>query len=168
MKFYFTKDRRYVATQKDAGKDYTQIEVPTDKDGLMSYLNEQEQKLQRAIVATAQRYGAGKPAADVPEREKSDAEPPLQTPKLPVRETTVATPHVSPMTDVVEAIMDSEGALFGNILSATIERLGELRAKGWDELRKIAARHKSRSSLERGLGFRVLGAGEVREEKTDG
>ena len=43
MKLYLCQDGTYVGTQADAklrGKHFEQIEVPTDKEGLLAYLNQ--------------------------------------------------------------------------------------------------------------------------------
>lgn len=43
MRLYLCQDGSYAGTQADAklrGKNFEQIEVPTDKDGLLSYLNQ--------------------------------------------------------------------------------------------------------------------------------
>lgn len=39
MRLYITSAGRYAGTQADAGKGFTQVEVPTDKAGLLDYLN---------------------------------------------------------------------------------------------------------------------------------
>lgn len=40
MRLYITRDGSYAGTQADAGKGFQQVEVPTDKAGLLAYLNE--------------------------------------------------------------------------------------------------------------------------------
>jgi hypothetical protein len=43
MKLYLCQDGTYAGTQADAklrGKQFEQVEVPTDKEGLLSYLNQ--------------------------------------------------------------------------------------------------------------------------------
>lgn len=39
MRLYICTDGSYAGTQADAGKGWTQVEVPTDKPGLLGYLN---------------------------------------------------------------------------------------------------------------------------------
>lgn len=40
MRLYIRKDGSYAGTQADAGKGFEQVEVPTDKAGLIAYLND--------------------------------------------------------------------------------------------------------------------------------
>ena len=40
MNLYLTATGQYAGTQKDAGKGHTPVEVPTDKAGLIAYLND--------------------------------------------------------------------------------------------------------------------------------
>ena len=58
MKLYLCQDRTWAGTQADAkarGKDFDTIEVPTDKPGLLSFLNQQANAVEdlRPVVAPA-------------------------------------------------------------------------------------------------------------------
>jgi hypothetical protein len=180
VKFYLTPDGTYVGTQaecKAAGGDWRNpVEVPTDKDGLMVYLNELVLRSPKtedcgitglsneqidAVAAgsisphEAKVLAAGGGEADIrlTDEERKELEH-LRSLRVVLKD------H-----DPAEAIHDADGAQFALYLEATLCRLGELRAEGWDGLRALARNHRNgRGSLERGLGYLLLEAPEAVEQ----
>ncbi|MGN6820574.1 MAG: hypothetical protein ACTHJR_18105 [Sphingomonas sp.] len=127
-------DERFVRTETEAkksGQDWETYDIPTtSKDAMMDWLNNWHRK----PVAAPEPQEIRPPVAiSIPNNF-----PPPPTPNL----------------DVIEVILESGGEKVINILYTALERLGELRTAGYNQLRKILADDpKTRTSLERGLGY---------------
>jgi hypothetical protein len=153
LKLYLVDKKTWVGTQADikqiGGRDGAQIDVPTDKPGLLKFLNAMQSKIFALIEErdTALAGAGGPPVMMVPA--DLDVEAVAEPAKI------VSAPIVK--LNVVETIGASDGAEFANYLDAAISRLGELRATGWNSFAKLGSSDpRSRSAVERGLGCLVL------------
>jgi len=63
MRLYRTVAGTWAGTQADAGKDFEQIEVPTDKPSLLAWLNANARPEHAALIITAAPAPVSKPAA---------------------------------------------------------------------------------------------------------
>lgn len=139
--YFIPTEHRYVHRQADVprGVEAEKVDVPTDLAGLMGFLND----LRAAHMLDLEKaknmvdFSAIRPAGD-PIRldHPAPAEIPL-------------TPTPPRALDLPESIMDAPADKFGGVLSATLERLGELRKDGWDGLRPFL---KNNPAAERGIG----------------
>lgn len=146
MNLYRDENGHWTGTQADAklaavGAPWALVEVPTDKYGLLSFLNNIERELRATVPALPP--------------------PIMEVVSVPPAEVDVFKPHkIDSSADVVEEILGSKGDLFGTYLNATIDRLGELRNEGFDALavlRKQVRAYPHRAATERGLGHFLLG-----------
>jgi hypothetical protein len=148
MIFYRKPDGSWHGTQADAGKDREQIDVPTDKPGLLAFLNEHLGSRSGTLSEECIQI-----SDNVPERElvKTDEIVALN----PNNSSEVTT---NPQKFAVEdIILGSDPPEFARYLQCTLERLGELRSNGWSGLRPLVSDNaRSRTSIERGLGYLVL------------
>ena len=137
MNLYLTAAGSYVGTQADAklaGPGWSPEEVPVDKQGLLDYLNE--------LVAR---------------QPVDDPVPQLVEPvEIEIKAPTISPEKTTNTLSVTDQILASEGSDFGNYLSASLSRLGELRLVGWKSLLTVTKGYPHRAALERGLGFLVL------------
>lgn len=124
----------YVGTQADAkrlDKDFTQVEVPVDKDGLMAFLN-------RAKIAPANAVGAP-PAIIAPEPEEDIADllgeelppqepmPPVFTDQRPMSAGNIVSQIDTPgIEQIVEVIAASKGQSLRRLAGAVAVRFAEL------------------------------------------
>ena len=140
MNLYRDENGHWTGTQTDAkktGAPWALVEVPTDKWGLISYLNNMERELR----ATS--------GVNEIEPEPLVSAPPAAVDKYH--------PHD---VDLVDEILTCEPDKFGRYLNATIDRLGELRNQGFDALAALRNHVRSfphRGATERGLGYFLLG-----------
>lgn len=129
MNLYITADGRYVGTQaeaKKAGKGWTPETVPTDKEGLIEYLNNM------TVTASVQPIGEARPLQEASNEEvrQSNTEEAQReaairmTPKNPIAEMKLAKGRE--VDQIADFIMDSEGWVLGNIVSAALERMSQL------------------------------------------
>lgn len=138
MNLYRDENGQWTGTQADAkqtGAPWALVEVPTDKWGLISWLNNMERELRATI-----------PAPTPP--------PPPSPKEIAVVET------YSTADNLVDEILNCNADKFGTYLNATIDRLGELRNQGFDALavlRKQVRSFPNRTTTERGLGYFLLG-----------
>lgn len=136
MNLYLTAAGRYVGTQADAkaaGKGWKAEEVPTDKPGLIAYLN----SLTRAGGASVPFGEAEDPMTYLPWRDNKAGEP--------VRSTNTETASELP---AIEAIQSAGADEASHILQASLERVAELG-------------EPARASLEeRVMAFNGYGTGE--------
>lgn len=126
MNLYLTADGRYVGTQAEAkrsGKGWTPETVPTDKEGLIEYLNGLVDMEGDAGFASSVRDQLGAP--DEPFLPEAAAPKPV-APNPIARFKLEQGREVDQITDY---IMDVEGWALGNIVSAALERMAQL-AKG--------------------------------------
>lgn len=96
MIFYLCNGQELVGTQAEAkaiDKNFVQVDVPTDKAGLMAYLNplladQHDAKAYRLALSKAQELGFSNvlDALNVPEREDPTPPPTPEPQNLPVRE----------------------------------------------------------------------------------
>lgn len=74
MRLYLTQAGRWVGTQADARKDgsFDQVEVPTDKPGLLAWLNDQfpQRKVEAEQARIEDKYGSGPDLADIDQDER--------------------------------------------------------------------------------------------------
>lgn len=162
MKLYLAAARTWCGTQADAkaiDKTFVPIDVPVDKEGLMGFLNKMQDKIHGLIEErNALRDGAGEAPVVYGEGLESTETPEVFAvkPPAPVQPPAVAPTSYVPQY-VVDQILASEGKEFASILEATLTRLGEVRGTGWNDLTKLVSSDaKSRTSIERGLGYLVL------------
>ena len=161
MKLYLSNSRTWTGTQADAkaaqgGPDFESIEVPTDKPGLIAWLNEEWEAWYQEIDRRTSEAAAGAPPARV------EAAAPPSPPPPPTK----APPAAS--GSITEQIMALEGgALFG-VLQAAIDRLHETAGpKGWQQFAKHVTGWGGGSiATDRGLGMLVL-AGLANSMKED-
>lgn len=66
MNLYLTATGQYAGTQKDAGKGHTPVEVPTDKAGLLAYLNGLTRPEDATPVEAPESLAESLPAPEVP------------------------------------------------------------------------------------------------------
>lgn len=59
MRLYRTITGGWAGTQADAGKGFVQVEVPTDKPGLLAFLNQRDALQERDAVDLAKAVSAG-------------------------------------------------------------------------------------------------------------
>ena len=141
--YFIPAEHRYVHRMADVpkGVEPKKVDVPTDLAGLMGFLNDlwaaHQIDLGLAKISTAQ-------AEEAAAEEMTVAEAVRQ-----MVETPVPTTSVGAAPDIVELIMDTEPKQFGPVLSATLERLGELRKEGVDSLKSFL---KNNTAAERGIG----------------
>lgn len=169
---WLTNRRRFVGTQTEAKslkEPFEVIDVPTDKQGLMEYLNRIEEGRENAASPA--------PADPAPETPTIATSPEQMRPSqlerfeavarrlgwTPPGEAPPPTPAAAPTVslDSVEALIDE---IAGNdlirILSASISRLGEVAGiKGWAAFAKNTyAWSAGAKSTEQGLGMLMLAA----------
>jgi hypothetical protein len=150
MNLYLTADGRYVGTQaeaKKAGKGWTPETVPTDKEGLIDYLNALHDRLCGPLYdpdAVPQPFEGLEPVtvAQIAERGSNSntivginpltAAPdmtwkPTPSPSNPGRDLKLQ--QGRELTQITDYIMDSEGYVLGSILNAGLERAAQLSKK---------------------------------------
>lgn len=123
MNLYLTADGRYVGTQaeaKKAGKGWTPETVPTDKEGLIEYLNDMTvtasvQPIREASNETIRQSNSEEAQREAAIRMTPDRDLKLQQGR-----------ELSQITDY---IMESEGYVLGSILNAGLERAAQLNRK---------------------------------------
>ena len=156
MKLYQTANGVYVGTQAEAkgdGQGWAPVEIPTSKPELIEWLND---NVRKAIPAV----GDGNMA----NTDQTDVDNDVQSEIVAVKpQKTTAEPR--PVADITASaisdyITDVTGNEFGLILSAVLSRLAELRQEGWQGLRDALRMHRSRNSVERGIGILLLDGGE--------
>ena len=137
-----------IGTQADAraiNADFTQIDIPTDKAGLMAWANDRQNEIDvlRDQLAT-----------------EPDSE------YVPTQATDESEERPFSSVEISEAILDLEGDDFDRVLKTTVSRLGTLRAQGYAGLEALRKRDPwftdnvtARTSVERGLGYLLLEAG---------
>ena len=135
MNLYLTADGRYVGTQaeaKKAGKGWTPETVPTDKEGLIDYLNAlpTAMKAGRAFDKTVIMSEPIDP--DEFEINPLTAAPdmtwkPTPAPSNPDRDLKLQ--QGRELSQITDYIMDSEGYVLGSILNAGLERAAQLSKK---------------------------------------
>jgi hypothetical protein len=154
MIFYRTPDGFFHRTQAEAGKVFEKLNIDTSQPGLVDYFN---QLVREGSVPDRENepLEAASQDLNVPDRENVDVVA-LQAELARLRNLTVELKPKPTINQVEEKILDLEGNEFARVLEATLSRLGELRKAGFDGLRKLAARHTSRSALELGLGYLLL------------
>lgn len=141
MKFYLITGQngacRWERTQRDAekgaairGGECAVVDVPTTRDELFAFLNEQE--LRRVTIVQS-------PAAQ-PEHEA-----------LPLD-----IDAIEGAATLSDQILEMRGDEFAAVLEAAIERLGELRDAGWAAFRSLHPRRGQSPSAERGLRYLAL------------
>jgi hypothetical protein len=148
MKLYLTANRFWTGTQADAklyGKDVEQIEVPTDKPGLVAWLQEEW----NGFYAEVERL-KGEAPAEAPRPE--GVAPPVPDQPMATR------PPVPVSGDLPAQVLELEGAALFNVLQAALDRLHETAGdKGWSAFAKHAtAWGSSQKATDRGLGMLVL------------
>lgn len=152
MKLYLSNDRVWTGTQADAkeaqgGPDFKTVEVPTDKPGLIEWLN-REWSLWWAEfdqqAGSDRSQDAAPPVSSLPEPSPPPA--PVRAPEPPVSGT------------VSEQIMALEGSALFVALQAAIDRLHEIAGpKGWQQFAKhVSGWGGGSSATDRGLGMLVL------------
>lgn len=128
MNLYLTADGHYVGTQAEAkrsGKGWTPEAVPTDKEGLIDYLN--------ACCATAKAVAeAGLPVVCAEQETPHGFRQPVNMATAAVSTNPVARFKLEQgreVDQITDYIMGVEGWALGNIVSAVLERMAQL-AKG--------------------------------------
>ena len=147
-----------------------QEEVDLSKDSVLSRLNAQEDE-KRAFLAQlkGQADGRGIPVDDQSHEQVAEKAAPAPVPALAPTPTGQSTTRNYLQNDIVEVINDSDPNMFGRILEATICRLGELRADGWDVFASLARDLDTHNgALERGLGSLVLASAILTGEDPQG
>ena len=133
MNLYITKDGQYAGTQKDAGKGHTAIEVPTDKAGLIAYLNG---LVQCAKVEGINGEMKGRGLSFAVEAPESPVQGPQDDP-APRAYATPADDYQSPLTAksviagidagmVSMAVRQFDGKNLAKVMTAGIERMAVL------------------------------------------
>lgn len=152
--YFIPAEKRYVHRQSDVpkGVEPKKVDVPTDLQGLMGFLNDlwaaHQIDINLAMQAASDMTRIGIQHAQEAEEEMTVAEAVRQIEELPVP-TISAVVDISTKPDIVELIMETEPRQFGPVLSATLERLGELRKEGVDSLKPFL---KNNTAAERGIG----------------
>ena len=129
MNLYLTADGRYVGTQaeaKAAGKGWTPETVPTDKEGLIEYLNAHVNRQPIDAIPDGSIYPAGTPFEEInPLTAAPDMTwKPTPAPSNPDRDLKLQ--QGRELSQITDYIMDSEGWVLGNIVSASLERMSQL------------------------------------------
>lgn len=170
--YFIPAEKRYVHRLSDVpkGVEPKKVDVPTDLQGLMGFLNELwaahqiDLDLAKNTVDFSQLRPEGAPINMEGEpgvlnldpllleepvvREMTVAEAVRQIEELEVP-TISAVVNLSTKPDLAALIMETEPGVFGPVLSATLERLGELRKEGTDGLRQFL---RGNTAAERGIG----------------
>ena len=126
MNLYLTADGRYVGTQaeaKKAGKGWTPETVPTDKEGLIEYLNALHDRLCGPLYdpdAVPNSFEGLEPVTVAQITEHKEAANSGRDLKLQ---------QGRELTQITDYIMDSEGYVLGSILNAGLERAAQLSRK---------------------------------------
>ncbi len=188
MKFYMAAGR-LVGTQaeaKDLDRNFEQHDVPTDKDGLMAYVNDLLERIDQASGG-AQPEGAVVTPELEPASAPELAPPPPRAPQPDEADTRrkLALALRGMEADAVEEkILEAKGPVFGRFMSAAIGRLGELgrdgfdaynatRAHGGDAEASVGVKRSARwipGSDERGLRYLtiLLAADLLKKERKGG
>jgi hypothetical protein len=176
MKLYRIRTRTlssasWVGTQKEAkdlsreyGHHDTQwaaVEVPTDKEGLLAFLNEVGAAASRSEMVDLQNF-IGREAVE-------DAL--AGSPRLAASTGDPAQPIDTSADALADAIAGSKGPAFGHLLEAALVRLGELGDAGWSELSAILKGPASQANEKLGTGglhklqrgLRFLALAQIRE-----
>ena len=156
MKLYQTASGMYVGTQAEAkgeGQGWAPVEVPVSKPELIEWLNNNARPAMAAAVEPE--------TIQVPSAEAVEETPTLPKPEPKSLQTQV--PLVMKAGAVSDYITEISGNEFGIVLSAVLSRLAELRSEGWQGLRDALRMHRSRDSVERGIGILLLDGGDDHE-----
>lgn len=117
MRLYIRADGSYAGTQKDAGKGAVQVEVPTDKEGLIAYLNSQlGEAAQVEPVAGAPSAGPAPIVCPNCKRDHADA-----------RRIAQLTEQAAIRVELEHHIFKGDLHLVGGLIDATLNRFKELR-----------------------------------------
>ncbi|MGZ8286648.1 MAG: hypothetical protein ACXW27_08680 [Allosphingosinicella sp.] len=133
----------WVGTQKEAknlareyghGAQWAAVEVPTDKEGLLTFLNEVGAAASRSELVDLHNFQARETVEELQRGDVSLVSPDAEA--RPGVATAAAAVNAEMVCDVIGT---SRGATFGHILEATLTRLGDLAQEGWDQLSSILA-----------------------------
>lgn len=164
MKLYLTDNRHWTGTQVDAkaaGSDVQNIEVPTDKPGLLAFLNEEWD----AFYAEIDRLKGAAPADAADEDRPEVAAPPVSA------DQPMGTRPSAPFSgDLSEHIGKLEGAALFNVVQAVLGRMHEIGgSEGWPAFAKHnnAFGRGYKVATERALGMLLLAGLEPVEKPVD-
>lgn len=139
-----------VGTQADAraiNKSFEQIDIPTDKAGLMAYANEMQGQIDR--------LNANEPLG-VDDTDLQQEPAPLPIPDPPQETETVPAPTTT--EGLIDLIRSLDGAPLMEVLHSSIARLGQLGGAGWSMFEMKGRHARTNEHLERGLGTLMLKA----------
>ncbi|ARK07504.1 hypothetical protein LAV_00129 [Sphingobium phage Lacusarx] len=161
MKLYLSNARTWTGTQADAkeaqgGSDFEAIEVPTDKPGLIAWLNEEW----AAWYAEMERRAAETAPESAVETVQPITAPEPSPPPPPA-------PLAAPSGSITERILELQGNDLFLALEAAISRLHETAGpRGWNQFAKRATSWGGgTTAVDRGLGMLVL-AGLAQQEES--
>lgn len=162
MVIFYDAAGTLVATQAEAknlDKNFTKIDIPTDKEGLLTWINHERWRLTPyGQPNELEPYGeAGRDQLAVEGSSPSPPQPFLGQTMVDEGGAAEMAQALSE-TSIEDQILTLDGAEFGRVLTATLDRLGELKTEGWDMVRAFAKMHKSRGNLERAIGYLFLEA----------